>query len=159
MEYAGFWRRFAAYIVDFLVLSIPLAAVAFVVPGDLLSECGSYVETVTDQDGLVSETTGYRCETTWLADLITIVIIWFYFALLESSKRQATLGKMMIGAIVTDLDGNRISLGRAMGRNLGKIVSWIIIAIGFMMAGFTKRKQALHDIMAGCLVIRKPKSA
>ena len=83
---------------------------------------------------------------------------WLYFALMESSSKQATLGKMMIGVIVTDTDGNRISFGRASGRFFGKIVSWITLLIGYRMAAFTKRKQALHDIMAGCLVIRKPKT-
>jgi len=84
--------------------------------------------------------------------------VWLYFALMESSSKQATLGKMMIGVIVTDTDGNRISFGRASGRYFAKIPSAIILMIGYIMAAFTKRKQALHDMMAGCLVIRKPKT-
>ena len=74
-------------------------------------------------------------------------------------RRLAALGKISVGIVVTDIDGNRVSFGRASGRYFGKIVSWIILTIGFNMAAFTERKQALHDIMAGCLVIRKPKPA
>jgi uncharacterized RDD family membrane protein YckC len=79
---------------------------------------------------------------------------WLYFALMESSAKGATLGKMALGLRVTDLSGNRISFGRATGRYFGKIVSGMIFSIGYIMAGFTQQKQALHDIMAGCLVVR-----
>ena len=74
---------------------------------------------------------------------------------MESSSKQATLGKLALGIVVTDLSGNRISFGRATGRYFGKIVSGMIMCIGYIMAGFTERKQALHDIMASCLVILK----
>ncbi len=89
--------------------------------------------------------------------LIEIITPWLYFSLLESSPKQATAGKMAIGIIVTDLQGNRISFGRATGRYFAKIVSAIIIFIGYIMAGFTQKKQALHDMISGCLVINKPK--
>jgi len=78
-----------------------------------------------------------------------------YYALMESSAKQATLGKMAISIKVTDMAGNRISFGRATGRYFGKYVSALIMYIGFLMAGFTQQKQALHDIMAGCLVVNK----
>ena len=91
-------------------------------------------------------------------NILMLGAVWLYFALMESSSKQATLGKMMIGVIVTDTDGNRISFGRASGRYFGKYVSMITLMIGFIMAAFTKRKQALHDMMAGCLVIRRPKT-
>ena len=80
---------------------------------------------------------------------------WLYFTLLESSLKQATLGKLALGIIVTDLNIKRISFGIANGRYWGKIVSAIILLIGFIMAGLTKKKQALHDIMAGTLVVKK----
>ena len=88
-----------------------------------------------------------------------IIVVWLYAALMESSARQATLGKMMIGVVVTDTEGNRLSFGRASARYFAKFVSVITLMIGFIMAAFTKRKQALHDIMAGTLVIRKSKAA
>jgi uncharacterized RDD family membrane protein YckC len=80
---------------------------------------------------------------------------WIYYAALESSSWQATLGKKILGLRVTDLAGNRISFARASGRFFGMILSSMILGIGFLMAGFTARKQALHDILAGCLVLRQ----
>jgi uncharacterized RDD family membrane protein YckC len=74
---------------------------------------------------------------------------------MESSRYQASLGKMALGIVVTDLSGQRISFGRATGRHFAKIISKITIYIGYMMAGWTQQKQALHDMIAGCLVIRK----
>jgi len=81
--------------------------------------------------------------------------MWLYYTLMESSSRQATVGKLALGMIVTDLDGNRISFGRANGRFWGKILSGLTLYIGFILAGFTERKQALHDMLAGCLVVKK----
>jgi uncharacterized RDD family membrane protein YckC len=86
---------------------------------------------------------------------IRIVLNWLYYSLLESSVWQGTLGKKALGLEVTDLDGNRISFGRATGRFFAKFISAIILFIGYIMAGFTEKKQALHDIIAGTLVIRK----
>ena len=79
---------------------------------------------------------------------------WLYFALMESSPWQATLGKKAFRLRVTDLEGHRINLGRATLRHLGKILSGLTLFLGYVMAGFTVRKQALHDILAGCLVVR-----
>ncbi len=76
---------------------------------------------------------------------------------MESSSQQATLGKIALGIMVTDLSGNRISFARASGRHFTKILSGIILYIGFIMAGFTEKKQALHDIIADCLVVKKQK--
>ena len=92
-------------------------------------------------------------------NLLSLVAMWLYFALMESSAKQAALGKMMIGVIVTYMDGNRLSFDRATGHYFGKIMSSIILMIGYLIAAFTQRKQAFHDIMAGCLVVRKPKAA
>ena len=77
----------------------------------------------------------------------------FYFALMESSPYQATLGKMALGIKVTDYAGRRISFARAVGRYLGKIISSIILGIGYLLAGFSAKKQALHDMIAGTLVV------
>jgi uncharacterized RDD family membrane protein YckC len=73
---------------------------------------------------------------------------------MESSSKQATLGKMALALKVTDLQGRRISFARATGRHFAKIISGMILLIGYIMAGFTERKQALHDMIAGTLVIR-----
>ena len=86
-----------------------------------------------------------------------LLAYWAYFAIMESSSKQATLGKMAMGIVVTDKNGRRISFGRAVGRNLGKIISGIILYIGYLMIAFTEKKQGLHDMMAGCVVVVKKK--
>ena len=83
-----------------------------------------------------------------------VLIPWLYSAYQESSESQATIGKRMLGIRVTDLSGNRISFGQATGRHFGKILSSLICSIGFIMAGFTEKKQALHDMLASTLVVR-----
>ncbi len=87
--------------------------------------------------------------------IIMLAGSWLYHTLMESSRYQATLGKMAMGSIVTDLHGQRISFARANGRFFGKWVSSAAFNVGYLMAGFTEKKQALHDILAGCLVIQK----
>jgi uncharacterized RDD family membrane protein YckC len=87
---------------------------------------------------------------------ISIVMMWIYYAWMESSSHQGTLGKMALGLIVTDLEGRRINFARASGRYFAKIITGLIpLGIGYMMAGFTEKKQALHDMIASCLVLRK----
>ena len=132
--YAGFWRRFAAALIDGALLNA-VALVIFWLPvfGAGLME---------NAPGLVV-----------LLYLILLAACWLYFALMESSSRQATLGKMALGIIVTSTSGGRIGFGAATGRYFGKILSSIFL-IGYVMAGFTSRKQALHDMMAGTLVMR-----
>ena len=83
-------------------------------------------------------------------NLLLTMASWLYWALMECSPWQATLGKKMFGLEVTDLEGRRISFLRATGRYFGKI-----IVVGFIMIPFTEKKQALHDMIAGCLVVKK----
>ncbi|HET9015573.1 MAG TPA: RDD family protein, partial [Thermomicrobiaceae bacterium] len=87
-----------------------------------------------------------------LATLIWLIVPWLYYALMESSPYQATLGKLAAGIVVTDEFGGRISFGRASGRYFAKWISYLTFFIGFVVAGFTKQKQALHDLIAGTLV-------
>ena len=85
--------------------------------------------------------------------------VWFlmiYWILMESSRYQASIGKMLVGIKVGDKDGRRISIARAAARNASKIISAITLMIGFMMAGWTRRKQALHDILPDCYVTNSP---
>ena len=101
--------------------------------------------------------------TTASAIMATAIVMWvvalLYFAFMESSKTQGSLGKMAMSIKVTDMDGQRVSFGKAFLRNIGKIVSQMILYIGYLMAAFTEKKQALHDIMAGTLVVKKYVSA
>jgi uncharacterized RDD family membrane protein YckC len=85
---------------------------------------------------------------------VSILATWLYFALCESSTWQATVGKKMLGLRVTDLGGNRITFAKATGRHFGKILSGLILGIGFIMIAFTEQKQELHDSMAGTLVLK-----
>ena len=87
--------------------------------------------------------------------LLKTAASWLYGALMESSPYQATLGKMALGMKVTDLYGNRISFARATGRHFAKYISMITLCIGFIMVGFTERKQGLHDMIAGTLVLKQ----
>lgn len=93
--------------------------------------------------------------TAMITHLALIVLLWLYFAIMESSKFQGTVGKIAIGLVVSDLEGNRISFAGATGRCFGKILSSMILMIGYILAGFTQKKQALHDMLDGTLVWRK----
>jgi uncharacterized RDD family membrane protein YckC/Tfp pilus assembly major pilin PilA len=145
--HAGFWRRFAAYIIDMLIVG----AAAFVLY--MLFVFVVVVPAAASGDGHVNEAAfGGSFLLLWAA---IIVAQWLYFALCESSAWQATPGKMALNMCVTDMYGRRIGFGQATGRYFGKILSGFIFDIGFMMAGWTARKQALHDLMASCCVVRK----
>ena len=92
--------------------------------------------------------------TNGASNVISILIGWLYHSLLESSSWQGTVGKKVLGLTVTDLNGHRISFGRATGRYFGQILSAMICFVGFIMVAFTERKQGLHDMMAGTLVLK-----
>ena len=112
MEYAGFWRRSAAMAIDSVLMGIVQMVIMMVFMG------GFMAGDVSDEamgGGAVA------------FNILMLGAVWLYFALMESSSKQATLGKMMIGVIVTDTDGNRISFGRASGRYFGKYVSMITL--------------------------------
>ena len=92
-----------------------------------------------------------------LPEFIIILISWLYFAGLESSEWQGTVGKRLLGMRVTGMDGQRISFFRATGRYLSKFLSSALLMIGFIMIAFTARKQGLHDMIAGTLVVHRKK--
>jgi uncharacterized RDD family membrane protein YckC len=143
--YAGFWWRFLAYMIDYLILLVP----NLIVRTALFSVAHVNVLPVARRSPF------FMLQLTSAAGLAEQAVYWLYYALMESSQTQATIGKMICGLQVIDERGARIGFGRATGRYFGKILSGMILAIGYIMAGFTQRKQALHDIMAGTLVIRK----
>jgi len=156
-QYAGFWLRLGAAIIDGIILSV----VQFVAVFPILGMLGlASFETLQNMEGAgMSEDDAVAMLPVIFSAIGTITLAgtlvnWLYYALMESSAKQGTLGKMALGIKVTDINGNRISFLRATGRYLGKIISTMILFIGYLMAGITKKKQALHDIMADCLVIR-----
>lgn len=152
VTYAGFWKRFLAYIIDDIILSIAgLSIVLFV--GALFGL--SFLSMFSDDAESMAAIIAAAASAIFMAVVALMVVGWLYYALMEASVNQGTLGKMALGIKVTDLEGNRISFGKATGRYFGKIVSAMIFYVGYFMAGFTERKQALHDIMASCLVVNK----
>jgi uncharacterized RDD family membrane protein YckC len=93
---------------------------------------------------------------TFFAVIFVVVSLWLYFALLESSPRQGTLAKMLLRERVTDLDGNRITFERASVRHFAMYMSLVTpLLIGFLMAFWTKRRQALHDYVSSTLVTKQ----
>lgn len=152
VQYAGFWRRFVAYFIDQILIGV--VAFMLFIPALAVFGIGLGAGMMEESPSAI----GFilAAIAAYLATIVLIVILeWLYFALMESSVKQATLGKLALGIVVTDLNGQKITFGRATGRYFGKIISGLILYIGFIMAGFTERKQALHDIMASTLVLLK----
>jgi uncharacterized RDD family membrane protein YckC len=152
--YAGFWLRFVSYIIDNLVLGIPVVILVVV----LLAAFGLTGALGQIHPGEPPEAMFALFGIGFLFCVIFVALVggWLYYAMMESSPKQATLGKMALGLYVTDMEGRRVSFGRASGRFFSKIITNLIpLAIGWMLAGFTAKKQALHDMIAGCLVLRK----
>ena len=133
VRYAGFWRRLLAYLIDGLVIfavQVVLTLLVFMIaPNDLQAAAN--------------------------VAPVTALVAWAYFALLESSPARATLGKLALNLFVADLHGDPISFWRATARYWLKILSWLVVGLGWLMAAFTPRKQALHDLLAGTLVLRR----
>jgi uncharacterized RDD family membrane protein YckC len=125
VTYAGFWVRVGAYVIDAILLVLVQLIVAFAI-SDVA-----------------------------VRSLVNFVISLVYFAGMESSSSQGTLGKMAFSLAVTDLNGHRLSFGRATGRYFAKVLSALILLIGFLMVAFSENKQGLHDKIAGTLVIKR----
>jgi len=139
VKYAGFWKRLLAFVVDLGVISLIFFALAIILPILLGPWLGVPGGSVILASGAV----------VWL------VITWLYWALMESSSKQGTFGKDMLGIVVTDAEGNRISFRKATVRHFGKVASALPVLAGFVMAGFTAKKQGLHDLITGSLVVMK----
>lgn len=144
MVYVGFWKRLVACGIDSFVIFALYLFACF----DMGLTMGLVGFTEQGIDQLV-ETYGF------VFNILFMLTLWLYFAFMESSSHQATIGKMVMGIKVVDFDWNPVSFWRATGRFFGKYVSAVIFYIGFLMVGFTKKKQGLHDIMAGTLVVNK----
>ena len=131
---AGFWRRFAALLID---AALVYAAAALL---------GVRFENID----LLAPASGNHG-----MGLLGVVVWWLYFALLESSSARATVGKALLGIEVVDVFGERIGFLRATSRYFGKSLSALPVMAGFVMAPFTQRRQALHDLLAGTLVVHR----
>jgi uncharacterized RDD family membrane protein YckC len=157
LVYAGFWLRFAAWLIDYVLLYVVFMVVTFVV-SLLVGIVAGFAAGLhkVDSDDLQQN----PMLLLLYAFLLVLFVVgsWLYYAFQEAGKHQATLGKRAVQLMVTDRQGARIGFGRATGRFFGKIVSALPFYIGFMLAGWTQRKQALHDMMADTLVVRKPRA-
>jgi uncharacterized RDD family membrane protein YckC len=152
--YSGFWLRVVAYIIDSIVLGV-IFGVLFLI-GIAIVGVGSLHTMVRGMDSGDAEPPVAFILMIIFVSFLGLIASWLYHAYLESSPNQGTLGKMALGLIVTDLQGRRISFGHATGRFFAKIITSLIpLGIGYMMAGFTEKKQALHDMIAATLVLRK----
>jgi uncharacterized RDD family membrane protein YckC len=152
--YAGFWLRLVAYLIDSILVAIVFGA--FLAIAILALGGGPFLDSLKNADN--PDQLFPLLFASWFIVLVPIVIVlpWLYFAKMESSAHQGTLGKIALGLIVADMAGRRITFGRATGRYFAKIITGLIpLGIGYIMAGFTEKKQALHDMIAACLVLRR----
>jgi uncharacterized RDD family membrane protein YckC len=144
LQYAGFWLRFVAVIIDGFISGAMLMVIVVIV--GVVFGLVMAGKDLTNRD--------FELFGNFLGFGLGLVIPWLYYAFCESSSWQATPGKKALGLRVTDMSGLPIGFGRASGRYWGKLVSYVILYVGFFMAGWTTKKQALHDMMAGTLVVR-----
>lgn len=141
LKYAGFWLRFLAAMLDGFIVIVGSFIIGFII--------GFVSNLLLAISDIFPE--GY---SEMLINMISVVGVWIYFSLMESSSWGATFGKRIVGIRVVDQSGNRITFARASGRHFAKYISgFFTLSIGYLMAGFTKQKQALHDKVASCLVV------
>jgi uncharacterized RDD family membrane protein YckC len=152
--YAGFWLRVVAFLIDRVLLAIVcgvLASIGLAIVGI------EYFRTMFE--GMNGDNPAIPVafiSTIFSVLLVILLLSWIYEAGMEGSKYQATLGKMALGLFVTDLQGRPLSFAHASGRFFAAFITRLIpFGIGYALAGFTEKKQALHDMMAGCLVLRR----
>jgi uncharacterized RDD family membrane protein YckC len=151
--YAGFWLRFVAHLIDGSLLGV--VALALLLPLFLLTGVGAALHGLNRDNPPDPAIIAAFASSIGLLIGGSLILGWLYSAYFESSDWQGTVGKKVMNLIVTDLQGNRISFGRASGRYFAKLVSGLIpFGIGYILAGITEKKQALHDMIAGCLVLR-----
>jgi uncharacterized RDD family membrane protein YckC len=154
MNYAGFWLRFVAIIIDNIIIGVakwfiltPILATFGIVSSFSFSD----LQNPEDIAALVATIIG-AIGISWVIGMVVDIL---YHSFMESSKFQGSIGKMALGIIVVDASGQKLDFTKALIRNVCKIISTFIFYIGFIIAGFTEKKQALHDIIAGTLVIKK----
>lgn len=140
VTYASFVDRFAAFFVDGLVLM--LAGIPIVIVAAVIAESSGLPASDSQELGAN------------LMSGLMLLTCWLYYALMESSKHQATLGKLLVKTRVADEQGQPISFGRASGRFFAKFVSVMPMYIGFLFPLFHPKGQALHDLIARCVVTR-----
>jgi uncharacterized RDD family membrane protein YckC len=143
--FAGFWRRAVAYVIDTLLMG-PIVALAM-----------SFRPSAFLKPPVVDPNLQFPFpQFTPLAFGLVTIVGLLYYSLFEASSWQATPGKRILRLYVADLNGKRLTFARAGARNLARLISNLTFLVGYLVAGFTEKKQALHDILANCLVLRRP---
>jgi uncharacterized RDD family membrane protein YckC len=143
--FAGFWLRAVAYLFDTVLISLVFSLIASFYPSTFIKFPDAASTLLTSLPQL-----------TPIAFAITITATWFYYTMFEASAWQATPGKRVLRLYVADLNGQRVTFARAAARNFAKIISSLTFLVGYFVAGFTEKKQTLHDILSSCLVLRRP---
>jgi len=134
--YGGFWRRFAGVTLDSLVMFFPLATLRVLMGLDMMGE--------------------WKPDSTvwWIASWIEVLLSWLYGALMISGTARGTLGMQVMDLHVTRLHGERVSFGRATARYMAQFLTVLTLGVGFLMQVFTHRRQTLHDLVSGTVVVR-----
>jgi uncharacterized RDD family membrane protein YckC len=156
VEYAGFWVRFLAWLIDNVVMGV--GVVLILIPLIFLTGLRTVLDDFHPNEDMNDAGVFMLIGFVFVLATASLVVTWLYHALMESSEWQATLGKKALGLVVTDMAGQRVSFGRATGRHFAKIITNLAsfgIGLGYLLAAFTEKKQALHDMLAGCLVLRR----
>jgi uncharacterized RDD family membrane protein YckC len=155
-NYASFGARLVALILDYIIIGVLQSFVIVPILGLLglsfipeIQSGGEFDE--AQAAGMVAGIMA-AVGSIWI---LTTCITFFYFTILESSKSQGSIGKIALGIKVTDMNGDRITFGKAALRTLGRYISAMIMFIGYLLAAFTEKKQTLHDMIASTLVVKK----
>ena len=152
VAYAGFWERVLAFVIDNVIVGVGI--IVIVIPLLFLTGLGAVLSRLAQDEDLGDAGFFLILGMFLVAATATVLVTWLYHAFMESSEWQATVGKRALGLVVTDMAGRRVSFGRSSGRHFGKIITNLVPALlGYIMAAFTEKRQALHDMMAGCLVL------
>jgi uncharacterized RDD family membrane protein YckC len=153
-NYAGFWLRLVAFIIDAIIIG---CARAFIIVPILATMGFGISQNIpnTDDPGETMAFAAGIMAMMGVVSLISFFITVLYYSIMESSNLQASVGKLALGLVVLDEGGQKLDFTKALVRNLCKVISWVIFGIGFIMAGFTDKKQGLHDIIAKTLVVKK----
>lgn len=152
-DYAGFWQRFGAWVIDLVILMIPSMLVTYSLGG--VEAYKHLLEQIQSGTEMAIALRDYA-KATEAANLASLAITFLYYLFFEASRLQATPGKLALRLRVTDVQGQRITLGRSAGRNIVRLlgaVFGLIPIVCYLAIAWTQRKQGLHDLWAGTLVL------
>lgn len=154
--YAGFWIRVAANIIDGLLLGVVSGIANFIMGMAIVLMTLGLQQDLSQS--LMDQDSPLMLMINLCSAAFNLILHWLYFSLMESSGKQATLGKMLFGLQVTDMQGHGISFGKASLRYLCSALSAFTLGLGYVIAAWTSKKQTLHDLIVGTVVVYNKKS-